>query len=198
MWWSWLIVAAAMGSGFSGLTRLGVRPESAQRMAITVVLVALGLAGVHWSHHRHAQQALLDWQARASQSTQRALAHIEQQRLLAQRKAQAHDRAPLIRERLLIAAWAGEEGMYAGRLDYEAHCARCHAADGAGLPPPVDGPSILDLEDWEPDAIEALLVEHPSSDDVRSGSALTDEVREDIAAFVWAAFRDPLPAPAEQ
>ena len=187
--WGWFLIAIGLLLGFRVLAQQ--RPqhrESAQRMSITTVLTALGLGVAHAWHLRSNHTTLQHTQARSAIVTLNALQATDQRARQAARQAQIQTRIPVIRWRLLMAAYDGELGMYEGRMLFGMHCVECHAEDGDGVIDQPKSPSILGLGGRERDDLQPYLM----TDHLLSYSGVLDEpTLERLESFLWAGLREP-------
>lgn len=189
--WVWFGIAGALLLIFRTLALSAPQHAgSAGRIGTTVVLTSLGLAIVHAVHQRRAGEVMLHAAVAAATTTSHALAATARLQRQTERKAQIELRTPIIRKRLLVAAYRGERGMYEGRAVFLSRCAGCHSPDGGGVPDQPRSPAIVGLGERDREAlVPYLLSSHP----LAVGEVLSEAERGQIESFLWAGLRDALP-----
>jgi mono/diheme cytochrome c family protein len=189
--WVWFGIASTLLVVFRTIeTTLPQRAASARRIGSTVVLTALGLAVAHAVYLRESNTAVIHQTVTARVTALRAQAAIDRQHRQAQREARVVRRTPIIRKRMLVAAYSGETGMYEGRAAFIAHCAGCHSADGGGVPDQPSSPAIVGLgERARTDLVPYLADEH-----YLPYAGMLDEAElVQLEAFLWTGLRESLP-----
>ncbi len=189
--WVWFGIAGGLLLVFRTIEKsLPHRAASARRIGSTVVLTALGLAVVHAVYLRDSNVAMIRHAVAARGTALRAQASTDVLHRRAEREAQIARRTPVIRKRLLVAAYAGETGMYEGRSSFIAHCAGCHSEDGGGVPDQPRSPAIVGLGERErEDLVPYLSAEHP----LPYAGVIDEAELAQLEAFLWAGLQEPLP-----
>jgi mono/diheme cytochrome c family protein len=189
--WVWFVIAGGLLLVFRTVAK--TTPEhadSARRMGTTVVLTALGLAIAHAVYLRDSSTVRLQHVAAARAAAVRAEAQTARRHRRLLRDEQIARRTPLIRERLLVAAYNGETGMYEGRAVFVSRCGECHGEDGGGVPDQTRSPSIIGLGGREREAlVPYLLHDHP----LPYAGVISEAELEQVASFLWNGLLDRLP-----
>lgn len=190
--WAWFGIAGALLLIFRTIALSVPRYAApARRIGTTTVLTALSLAIVHAVYHRRVGEAVVHAAVAAATTTSQATAATARRLRQVEREEQIERRTPIIRKRLLVAAYRGERGMYEGRVVFLSRCAGCHSADGGGVPDQPRSPAIIGLGERERSAlIPYLLTSHP----LAVGEVLSEAERVQLEAFLWSGLRDALPA----
>ena len=190
--WGWFGIAGALLLIFRTLALSAPQHSAAaRRIGTTVVLTALGLSILHAVHHRRTGEAMVRVAAAAATATSQATAATARRQRAAERATQIKRRTPIIRKRLLVAAYRGERGMYEGRAVFIHRCAGCHGEDGGGVPDQPRSPAIVGLGERErAELVPYLLTSHP----LAVGEVLSTAERGQVESFLWAGLRDTLPA----
>jgi cytochrome c553 len=189
--WAWFGIAGALLLVFRTIEKtMPQRATSARRIGSTVVLTALGLAVAHAVYLRESNVAVIHQTVTARVTALRAQATIDRLHRQTEREVRVVRRTPIIRKRMLVAAYSGETGMYEGRALFIAHCAGCHSADGGGVPDQPRSPSIVGLgERARTDLVPYLSTEHH----LPYAGVLAEAELVQLEAFLWTGLQESLP-----
>ncbi|MFT5679461.1 MAG: mono/diheme cytochrome c family protein [Myxococcota bacterium] len=189
--WIWFVIASGLVLVFRTIEKTAPhRATSARRIGTTVVLTTLGLAVTHAVYLRDSNAVRIHYTVAARVTALHAEAAINRQLRRVERDAQIDRRTPVIRKRLLVAAYSGETGMYEGRAAFIARCGGCHGEDGGGVPDQSQSPAIIGLGERDrEDLIPYLSVEHP----LPYAGVIEAEELVQIETFLWAGLLEVLP-----